>query len=224
MDRRARADAHRRDRRAAGPAAPRRLLLGRRLAVQRAVPPRRRRRSRPTSSTPRPASCTTPSATGCGSTTSPSAARTSSPSCMDLRRAARSSDPIDGFAIIEHLRSRYEALWRELTDLEEFGADEMWRIERRVERLNDLGFDVDELDIVTDLGGDTIRIQPKVVDLGHHTRELQRPHRHDRRGQPGPPHAQRPRVVHRPLRPRPRGPPRSWRAAGCTRSSSRSWR
>ncbi|MGF9756031.1 DUF4032 domain-containing protein [Microvirga sp. 0TCS3.31] len=91
---------------------------------------------------------------------------------MDLSASGAVQRPIDGFAIIEHLRSRYEALWRELTDLEEFGADEMWRIERRVERLNDLGFDVDELDIVTDLGGDTIRIQPKVVDLGHHTREL----------------------------------------------------
>jgi tRNA A-37 threonylcarbamoyl transferase component Bud32 len=91
---------------------------------------------------------------------------------MDLSASGAVQSPIDGFAIIEHLRSRYEALWRELTDLEEFGADEMWRIERRVERLNDLGFDVDELDIVTDLGGDTIRIQPKVVDLGHHTREL----------------------------------------------------
>jgi hypothetical protein len=91
---------------------------------------------------------------------------------MDLSASGAVQRPIDGFAIIEHLRSRYEALWRELTDLEEFGADELWRIERRVERLNDLGFDVDELDIVTDLGGDTIRIQPKVVDLGHHTREL----------------------------------------------------
>ena len=91
---------------------------------------------------------------------------------MDLSASGAVQRPIDGFAIIEHLRSRYEALWRELTDLEEFGADEMWRIERRVERLNDLGFDVDELDIITDLGGDTIRIQPKVVDLGHHTREL----------------------------------------------------
>ena len=91
---------------------------------------------------------------------------------MDLSASGAVQRPIDGFAIIEHLRSSYEALWRELTDLEEFGADEMWRIERRVERLNDLGFDVDELDIVTDLGGDTIRIQPKVVDLGHHTREL----------------------------------------------------
>jgi Domain of unknown function (DUF4032)/Lipopolysaccharide kinase (Kdo/WaaP) family len=91
---------------------------------------------------------------------------------MDLE-ASGAVHEIDGFAIIEHLRSRYEALWSELTDLEEFRADEMWRIERRVERLNDLGFDVDELDIVTDLGGDTVRIQPKVVDLGHHAREIQ---------------------------------------------------
>ena len=92
---------------------------------------------------------------------------------MDLSASGAVQQPIDGFAIIDHLRERYEALWNELTGLEEFRADEMWRIERRVERLNDLGFDVDELDIVTDLGGDTIRIQPRVVDLGHHCRELQ---------------------------------------------------
>ncbi len=91
---------------------------------------------------------------------------------MDLE-ASGAVHEIDGFAIIDRLRSRYEALWSELTGLEEFRADEMWRIEQRVERLNDLGFDVDELDIVTDLDGDTIRIQPKVVDLGHHARELQ---------------------------------------------------
>jgi len=91
---------------------------------------------------------------------------------MDLE-ASGAVHEIDGFAIIDRLRSRYEALWGELTGLEEFRADEMWRIEQRVERLNDLGFDVDELDIVTDLDGDTIRIQPKVVDLGHHAREVQ---------------------------------------------------
>ncbi len=92
---------------------------------------------------------------------------------MDLSASGAVQQPIDGFEIIEHLRTRYDALWGELTSLEEFRADEMWRIERRVERLNDLGFDVDELDIVTDLDGDSIRIQPKVVDLGHHTREIQ---------------------------------------------------
>jgi tRNA A-37 threonylcarbamoyl transferase component Bud32 len=82
----------------------------------------------------------------------------------------------DGFAahdVIELLDRRYRTLWTELTDAEEFGSDEMWRIEQRIERLNDLGFDVDELDIVTDIGGDRVRIQPKVVELGHHRRELQ---------------------------------------------------
>ncbi len=91
---------------------------------------------------------------------------------MDLE-ASGAVHEIDGFQVIEHLRTRYEALWAELTGTEEFRADEMWRIERRVERLNELGFDVDELDIVTDLDGDTVRIQPKVVDLGHHAREIQ---------------------------------------------------
>jgi hypothetical protein len=92
---------------------------------------------------------------------------------MDLSASGAVRQPIDGFAVISMLRERYDALWSELTDVEEFRADEMWRIEQRVERLNDLGFDVDELDIVTDWGGDTVRIQPKVVELGHHRRELQ---------------------------------------------------
>jgi hypothetical protein len=48
----------------------------------------------------------------------------------------------------------------------------MHRIEGRVRQLNALGFDVAELDITTDLGGSTIRIQPKVVDAGHHSRRL----------------------------------------------------
>ena len=92
---------------------------------------------------------------------------------MDLSASGAVHQPIDGLAIIEHLRAQYDALWGELTAAEEFRADEMWRIEQRVERLNDLGFDVDELDIVTDWGGDTVQIQPKVVELGHHRRELQ---------------------------------------------------
>ena len=74
--------------------------------------------------------------------------------------------------IVELVRSRYQVLWDELTREEEFPSADMWRIGRRIERLNDLGFDVDELDIVTDFDGDSVRIQPKVVELGHHCREL----------------------------------------------------
>ncbi len=79
-------------------------------------------------------------------------------------------DPID---IVDRIAERYQVLWSALTAAEEFEVDEMWRIEQRIEELNRLGFDVDELDIVTDLGGATVRIQPKIVEAGHHTRRLQ---------------------------------------------------
>ncbi len=92
---------------------------------------------------------------------------------MDLQASGAVGTEVDGFAITTRLQEQYAALWAELTGEEQFSAEEMWRIESRIERLNDLGFDVDELDIVTDFDGDEIRIQPKVVELGHHCRELQ---------------------------------------------------
>ncbi len=92
---------------------------------------------------------------------------------LDLQASNALDHDIEAHAIIDLIEQRYHALWSELTDEEEFSASEMWRIEQRIERLNDLGFDVDELDIVTDYDGDQIRIQPKVVELGHHQRELQ---------------------------------------------------
>ncbi|MCW2832424.1 MAG: hypothetical protein JWN68_377 [Nocardioides sp.] len=92
---------------------------------------------------------------------------------MDLQASGAVGTDVDALAIIARLREQYEKLWHELTRTEEFNAEEMWRIEERIERLNQLGFDVDELDIITDFDGDRIRIQPKVVELGHHRRELQ---------------------------------------------------
>ena len=154
MDAEQRAHAHRRDRRAAGPAAPRRLLLGRRLAVQRALPPRRR-----------------------GARRLPRGRR-------DRRAARGRRRPAAGVrhhrGLREHLRRadgpqrerRGPAPHRRLRDhrapaLTLRGAVARADRPRRssaptrcgassaaIERLNDLGFDVDELDIVTDLGGD----------------------------------------------------------------------
>ena len=92
---------------------------------------------------------------------------------LDLQASETVGYEVEAHDIVELLEERYHALWGELTAEEEFGADELWRIEQRIERLNDLGFDVDELDIVTDFDGDRIVIQPKVVELGHHQRELQ---------------------------------------------------
>ena len=92
---------------------------------------------------------------------------------LDLQASESLSYEVEALDIAELLAERYRALWGELTREEEFSSSEMWRIEQRIERLNDLGFDVDELDIVTDFDGDRVRIQPKVVEAGHHQRELQ---------------------------------------------------
>ncbi len=93
---------------------------------------------------------------------------------LDLHAGDLLDESLDPHETVELLEERYEALWSELTAPEEFQAEEMWRIQQRIRRLNELGFDVGELDIVTDLDGSTIRIRPQVVDAGHHSRRLHR--------------------------------------------------
>ncbi|MBK8461904.1 MAG: DUF4032 domain-containing protein [Nigerium sp.] len=92
----------------------------------------------------------------------------------DLEAGGMLDVSLDPLTLVEQIANRYRALWRELTGIEEFSGSELARIEGRVRRLNDLGFDVAELDILTSPTGDTIRIQPKVVDAGHHSRRLLR--------------------------------------------------
>jgi uncharacterized protein DUF4032/lipopolysaccharide kinase (Kdo/WaaP) family protein len=92
---------------------------------------------------------------------------------LDLQASESIGYEVEAHDVVELLEQRYHALWDELTAEEEFSSDELWRIEQRIDKLNDLGFDVDELDIVTDFDGDKVRIQPKVVEAGHHQRELQ---------------------------------------------------
>ncbi|HSK25589.1 MAG TPA: DUF4032 domain-containing protein [Jiangellales bacterium] len=93
---------------------------------------------------------------------------------MDLQAGGLLDEAIDPIEIADSVVARYEGLWAELTAWEAFDVNDRWRISRRVDRLNDLGFDVAELDIVTDIGGRTVRVQPKVVDPGHHSRRLLR--------------------------------------------------
>src|SRR5690606_32441128 len=93
---------------------------------------------------------------------------------MDLEAGELLEGEIDTVAVGGLLVERYEELWAELTEAESFDTGELWRVAARIERLNSLGFDVGELDITTDVSGTTVRIQPKVVDAGHHSRRLLR--------------------------------------------------
>ena len=93
---------------------------------------------------------------------------------LDLQAGGLLQEPLEPLKLVENIISRYKELWEELTGAEEFGRSEYDRIEGRVRRLNALGFDVAEMDIQTDAGTSVIRIQPKVVDAGHHQRRLMR--------------------------------------------------
>src|SRR5699024_1760815 len=93
---------------------------------------------------------------------------------FDLQAGNLVSEDFDPLPISESIITQYYSLWAELTDAESFSLEDRWRVDARVRRLNDLGFDVGEFDITTDLDGTTVRIQPKVVDAGHHQRRLLR--------------------------------------------------
>ncbi|MCU1406001.1 MAG: hypothetical protein JWQ43_2304 [Glaciihabitans sp.] len=93
---------------------------------------------------------------------------------LDLQAGGRLADDFDPVDISNGIMAAYRTLWKELTGSEEFDQSERWRINTRVERLNNLGFDIEELAIKTDETGTQVRIQPKVVDAGHHQRRLLR--------------------------------------------------
>ncbi len=92
---------------------------------------------------------------------------------FDLAAEGQLSIGIDPADIADRLRARYDALWGELTATEEVLVEEQWRIHARLERLNHLGFDTEEVEISASDGG-RIRFRPTVVEEGHHKRRLER--------------------------------------------------
>jgi uncharacterized protein DUF4032/lipopolysaccharide kinase (Kdo/WaaP) family protein len=72
----------------------------------------------------------------------------------------------------DELVARYEGLWNELLREEVFGPDERFRVHDRLQRLNELGFDVEELELVGQADVYKLRFNPRVVEPGHHRRRL----------------------------------------------------
>jgi hypothetical protein len=75
-------------------------------------------------------------------------------------------------ATATELIERYASLWDELTREESFGDDTRYRIDERLRRLNELGFDVEEMELVAGDDGYRLRLSPRVVEPGHHRRRL----------------------------------------------------
>lgn len=91
---------------------------------------------------------------------------------MDLIASGNAQPGIDPVEISNRIVNQYRELWKSLTGSEIFESQERWKISRRVQQLNELGFDIGELTIVSEEDGNKVRIQPKVVDAGHHARRL----------------------------------------------------
>jgi tRNA A-37 threonylcarbamoyl transferase component Bud32 len=78
------------------------------------------------------------------------------------------ADPIETALL---LARRYDDMWAVVTRVELIGPDELWRMQRRIAELRDLGFDANEIEVVA--GGDgPVRLTPTDVQEGHHRRRL----------------------------------------------------
>ena len=92
---------------------------------------------------------------------------------MDLDAGGRLPTDIDPVETGLDLQRRYEALWEELTGEEILRPDEQrYRIAERLRRLNDLGFDADELELTSEPNGTRLRIRTKVAESGRHSSDL----------------------------------------------------
>jgi len=93
---------------------------------------------------------------------------------LDLAAAGLLHPSVDPEAMAHDVVRRYESLWHELTYEQQIDRDGRHHLEKRVRRLNELGFDIGELQMSTVDGSSSFLVRPKVVDAGHHTRRLLR--------------------------------------------------
>jgi hypothetical protein len=92
---------------------------------------------------------------------------------LDLEYGGLLPRDVDPIEIAARLRGTYEALWEELTREEILAPGEQhWQFTERLQRLNDLGFDAGEVELVTSPEGTRLRVQTRVAEPGHHRREL----------------------------------------------------
>jgi tRNA A-37 threonylcarbamoyl transferase component Bud32 len=92
----------------------------------------------------------------------------------DLEAGGMLHDSVDPLHTSDSVVHRYTRLWEELTQTLELAPGERYRVDAHIRRLNDLGFDVEEMEITGEPGRGTVRVTPKVVDPGHHSRRLLR--------------------------------------------------
>ncbi len=92
---------------------------------------------------------------------------------LDLQAQGVLTPDADPAVLGDELRERYDRLWSELTREEVFAPVERFRIHERLRRLNDLGYDVGELELTGEHDEPTaVRLRLQVVEPNRHSRLL----------------------------------------------------
>jgi Domain of unknown function (DUF4032)/Lipopolysaccharide kinase (Kdo/WaaP) family len=92
---------------------------------------------------------------------------------LDLQAGGRLQDDLDPFEIADELGRRYQSLWQELTREEILRPeDQRHRIAERLHRLNKLGFDAADVELIPTPEGNKLRLRTRVAESGHFARQL----------------------------------------------------
>jgi hypothetical protein len=91
---------------------------------------------------------------------------------LDLEAGGLLPSDADAVELAVGIRAKYDALWNELTREEVVLDDHVSGMTGRVQRLSDLGFDVEEIELVTSGAQAVVRVRTQVAGPGTHRREL----------------------------------------------------
>jgi tRNA A-37 threonylcarbamoyl transferase component Bud32 len=92
---------------------------------------------------------------------------------LDLQAGDLLPEDVDPIETADEVVRRYHGLWAELTREDVLDpAEQRYRIAERLARLNELGFDVDELELKAVEGGNRLRMKTRVAEPGHYRRLL----------------------------------------------------
>jgi uncharacterized protein DUF4032/lipopolysaccharide kinase (Kdo/WaaP) family protein len=92
---------------------------------------------------------------------------------LDLQAGELLPPEVDPIEIADELDRRYESLWQELNREEILRPEEQrYRIAERLHRLNELGFDAEEVELIGTPKGNKLRLRTRVAETGHDSRKL----------------------------------------------------
>ena len=91
---------------------------------------------------------------------------------LDLQAGGRLTSGIDPIDFAIAIEGRYKALWTEITSPWTAAIGDVVPMQRRLEHLHELGFEVEEMEVVTNKDDVSVNFIPKVVEHGYHTERL----------------------------------------------------